>query len=261
MANDPDDLEALFDQISSQRVAEEKAQAPAAAAAPPMPAAPTGKEDAPSRDALKQQYDEIKDAYDIFQRVGTLTRNLHDALRELGYDKKLDSAVGSLPDARARLTYIANLTGQAAEKSLSCVEKGQDAAGKLEKDAVGLRDRWDKLYAKQLSLEEFKSLAGDTRSFLQKLPETSGQFNGLFLDIMMAQDFHDLTGQVINKIVNIAQTLEESLVKLLLDATPPEKRVDAADSWLNGPVINAQGRSDVVSSQEQVDDLLASLGF
>ncbi|WP_205073992.1 protein phosphatase CheZ [Parvibium lacunae] len=255
MANDPDDLEALFDQISSQRVAEEKSKEAPAASAAQTAAAPANAQD------VKAQYDQVKDAYDIFQRVGTLTRNLHDALRELGYDKKLDSAVGSLPDARARLTYIANLTGQAAEKSLSCVEKGQDTAGKLEADAVNLRDRWEKLYAKQLSVDEFKALAGDTRGFLQKLPETSGQFNGLFLDIMMAQDFHDLTGQVINKIVNIAQTLEESLVKLLLDATPPEKRVDAADSWLNGPVINAQGRTDVVSNQEQVDDLLASLGF
>lgn len=242
-----EDLEALFDQIASQRVAETApvvAAAPVAASAAPAPAGePNGDE-----------------PYDIFQRVGLLTRNLHDALRELGYDKAIDSAVGKLPDARARLSYIANLTGQAAEKALSKSEIGTGIQQQIEADAMVLRGKWEDVFAGRVSVDEFKAHAVATRAFLEGLPERTGQASSLFTDIMLAQDFHDLTGQVINKIVNIAQSLEDQLVKLLLDTTPPEKRNDVESDWLNGPVIDTK-RDDVVTNQGQVDDLLASLGF
>jgi len=80
-------------------------------------------------------------------------------------------------------------------------------------------------------------------------------------DIMMAQDFHDLTGQVVAKVVSLAAELEDSLVKLLVQAAPPEQAQKVESSILNGPVVNPEGRSDVVANQGEVDDLLASLGF
>ncbi len=82
----------------------------------------------------------------------------------------------------------------------------------------------------------------------------------LLTDIMMAQDFHDLTGQVIQKVLKLAADFEAQLVKLLVESTPPEKRTAQTD-WMNGPVVDAKGRDDVVTSQAQVDDLLESLGF
>jgi chemotaxis protein CheZ len=247
-----EDLEALFDQIAEQRASDEKKTAPAAPAAasqsaeaaPAAATAPAGTE-----------------PYDIFTRVGVLTRNLHDALRELGYDKTIDLAVGSLPDARARLTYIANLTGQAAEKALTKAELGLGLQQQVEADAVRLSAAWDDLFAGRMSLEQFKASAIETHEFLRGLPQRSGAAGALFTDIMLAQDFHDLTGQVIGKIATIAQNIEDQLVKLLIDATPPEKREEVECSWLNGPVIDAAKRDDVVTSQGQVDDLLASLGF
>ena len=80
-------------------------------------------------------------------------------------------------------------------------------------------------------------------------------------DIMMAQDFHDLTGQVVAKVVTLANDLEDSLLKLLVSVVPPDQREKVDASILNGPVVNAEGRTDVVSNQGEVDDLLASLGF
>jgi len=236
-----EDLEALFDQIASARAAGESAKPAADAAAP---AAITGE----------------REPYDIFHRVGQLTRNLHDALRELGYDKCIDSAVGKLPDARARLSYIANLTGQAAEKALSKAEIGTGIQQQIEADATALGQRWEDVFAGRMGVEEFKVHAEATHAFLTGLPERTGQASSLFTDIMLAQDFHDLTGQVIHKIVGIAQNLEDQLVKLLLDTTPPEKRGEVESDWLNGPVIDTR-RDDVVTNQGQVDDLLASLGF
>jgi chemotaxis protein CheZ len=242
-----EDLEALFDQIAEQRANDQKHAAPAAAAPAPAPEAQAGDSSG-------------TEPYDIFKRVGVLTRNLHDALRELGYDKSIDQAVGALPDARARLTYIANLTGQAAEKALTKAELGLGIQQQVEADAVRLSGGWDELFAGRMSLEQFKETARETHEFLRGLPQRSSSAGALFTDIMLAQDFHDLTGQVIGKIASIAQNIEDQLVKLLIDATPPEKREEVESTWLNGPVIDAK-RDDVVTNQGQVDDLLASLGF
>ena len=206
----------------------------------------------------------------MFHRVGQLTRTLHDALRELGYDRNLASAVQDLPDARDRLNYIATLTGQAAERVLGAVERGQAAQRGLTQDSAQLAARWEELYAGALSIEEFKALAGQTRGFLRALPQRTGDIDAQLHEIMMAQDFHDLTGQVIGRVVSLAQSLEAQLVALLLDARPEsaaqgDARVAAAQGgagqWLTGPAINAAGRSDVVANQAQVDELLDSLGF
>ena len=194
------------------------------------------------------------------RRVGTLTRNLHDALRALGYDKALDSAMGQIPDARARLGYIANLTGQAAEKALAKSEQGRAIQDGLEAAALALEARWEAATASPGALEGFGQLSADTRLFLRQVPALAAQSREVFTDIMLAQDFHDLTGQVIQKIVAIAQGIEDQLLVLLMESTPPEKRGAADVAGLNGPVIDAT-RSDVVAGQAQVDDLLASLGF
>jgi chemotaxis protein CheZ len=236
------DMEALF-----ERVAGERASAPATVkAAQAAPAAqPAGAEG---------------DPFDVFQRVGSITRKLHDALRELGYDQTIDQAVNSLPDTRARLTYIATLTGKAAERTLNAVEQGKAVQEAVRADAARLSADWERLYARQVDVEEFRALGRETRTFLGGLPERTAQIDAQLLEIMMAQDFHDLTGQTVQRIAKIVQFLEEQLVKLLIDSTPPDKRSQLKDEFLNGPVIDAT-RSDVVADQGQVDNLLESLGF
>ena len=255
---DTEDLEALFDQISAQSAAERDATAKAVAtvaeaAVPAASAAAPAAGEAPAGEALTP--------YDVFQRIGTVTRSLHDALRELGYDKNVESAVGSLPDARARLAYVASLTGKAAERVLGAVERGQAQQAEMRKAADALASRWASLHAGKLSVDEFKQLAADTHAHFVALPAETAKVDAELSEIMMAQDFHDLTGQVINRITQVAQSLEDQLVKLLVDATPPEKRAGVEEGFLNGPVIDARGRDDVVTSQTQVDDLLESLGF
>ncbi|MDH4190739.1 MAG: protein phosphatase CheZ [Betaproteobacteria bacterium] len=200
-------------------------------------------------------------SHDVFVRIGLLTRNLHDALRELGYDRAVGEAVSTLPDARARLTYIADLTGRAAERVLTAAETGRDIQNDLENAARALGERWGALDAEALPPAQ-RAAIGGTREFLVRVADDAQRTNSQLTEIMLAQDFHDLTGQVIQRVANLAQTLEEQLVKLLLDASPPEQRAKAGDtSVLAGPVINAQAAGDSVTNQSQVDDLLASLGF
>jgi len=203
-------------------------------------------------------------AEEIYQRVGLLTRTLHNALRELGYDKQLSDARGNLPDARDRLTYIARVTGEAAEKVLNGVDQARGVQEGLAKRALELRTRWLAVgaYAGKggRATPAGQALVEETCAFFEGVGGQADATNAILTDIMMAQDFHDLTGQVIRKVVALATTLEEQLLKLLLEASPPESRKKLEET-LEGPVVNYEGRADVVSDQAGVDDLLASLGF
>jgi chemotaxis protein CheZ len=199
--------------------------------------------------------------HDVFQRLGALTRSLHDALRQLGYDKCVEDAVGMLPDARERLDYIANLTGKAAERVLGAAERAKAAQASVLAGSRGLGQSWDRLLAEDASPAALKALGGETRAYLSAASATAGEVDRELTEIMLAQDFHDLTGQVIQRITKLAQVLEDQLVKLLLDATPPGRRRDVPEGPLAGPVISAAGRDDVVTSQTEVDEMLASLGF
>ena len=196
----------------------------------------------------------------MFERLGTLTRQLHDALRELGYDQALERAAKEIPETRDRLGYIARLTGQAAERALAAVEVGQALQREVHDRAERLSVGWEKFFAQTITLEEFRALAYETRLFMAETQGKSDATNAQLTEIMMAQDFHDLTGQVINKMTGLIQNLEGQLLKFVIESAPADKLAEL-DRDLEGPVINAAGRGDVVTDQAQVDDLLESLGF
>jgi chemotaxis protein CheZ len=197
----------------------------------------------------------------VINKVGHLTRTLHDSLRELGYDKNLERAAATIPDARDRLNYVATMTQQAAEKVLNATDAAQPIVERIEVESQRLAREWQKLFDKQMDVEQFKNLALQTRAFLTDVPKQTKVTNAYLMEIMMAQDFQDLTGQVIKKIVDVTQQMEKHLVELLVEYPPSTANPDAYVGMLNGPVVNAAGRSDVVTSQDQVDELLESMGF
>lgn len=201
----------------------------------------------------------------VICRVGQLTRALHDNLRELGYDRRLEKAASEVPEARDRLAYVAVMTEQAAERSLNATEIAKPIQDGLAAEASGLSGRWQQLFdgqgSGQLDSDAFKQLVTQTRNYLDDVPRRANATNAQLMDIMMAQDFQDLTGQVIKKITEMVKNLEQELVRLLLDNIPADKKGEASTELMNGPVVNPEGRSDVVTNQNQVDDLLASLGF
>jgi chemotaxis protein CheZ len=190
---------------------------------------------------------------EVYQQIGSITRLLHDTLRQLGVMPKLQLATDGLPDARSRLTYIATKTAQAAEKVLNSVDQA-----KLDHAAIADATR---AMAASIVADPVRAVAsGQLMNFVQDVESRTASIDGHLTDIMMAQDFHDLTGQVVAKVVTLANDLEDSLVKLLLQVVPPEQREKVDPNVLNGPVVNPEGRADVVSNQGEVDDLLASLG-
>ncbi len=238
-SGDSDELQALFDSVVSQVAQPEEASGAHLDAEPTAPQGST----------------------QVFNRLGQMTRELHNTLRELGYDKVLEDTARAIPDARQRLSYIVQMTEQAASRVLNATEIAKPIQDGLQAQSEALGQRWDKVFANQLSPDEFKALAADTQAFLRVVPQQVSATNEQLMEIMMAQDFQDLTGQVIKKVVDLAQNMETQMLNVLLEAMPADVRVEAPSGLLNGPVINAEGRSDVVSTQTQVDDLLESLGF
>ncbi|MBV1776988.1 protein phosphatase CheZ [Burkholderiaceae bacterium DAT-1] len=201
----------------------------------------------------------------MFSSIGQLTRKMHDALRELGYDKSLEKAAAAIPDARDRLSYIATLTEQAANRTLNAIDVAQPIQDKVEAESEVLSREWDRLFNKQMTVDEFRDLAIKTREHLKRTTDQARSTNQQLLEIMMAQDFQDLTGQVIKKVVEMAKEMEGGLLEFLVQFSPAAGKTptvaDTSPDLLNGPVYKTEGRTDVVTNQEQVDDLLASLGF
>jgi chemotaxis protein CheZ len=278
MTDAADDFDALFDEVAAQRAS--------TAAAPPPPAASA------SEDELEALFDRVAldqmasarpadpvaalgvdaeaevqapagadtSAADkpMFERLGGIVRLLHDSLRELGYDKALTEASSQIVDAQDRLEYVASLTEQAANKVLNTLDEGMPAQDVLSKKARDMDKRWSELFAGKLSIEEFKALAGDAQQFAQAVAEATEAEKARLLDIMMAQDFQDITGQLIKKVVLITKTVEHELAELLRDNAPPEVREKLANkpALMSGPSMPS-----VALDQDNVDDLLADLGF
>ncbi|MDA8225708.1 MAG: protein phosphatase CheZ [Betaproteobacteria bacterium] len=182
---------------------------------------------------------------ELLSRVGQITRTLHDSLRALGLDKVVQDAARDIPDVRDRLNYVMSMTEQAAQRVLNATDTAIPLQEQIARAATALCADSTNASLKQ----ELTEIAGKADRTKQQL-----------MDIMMAQDFQDLTGQVIRRIIELAHELESQLVQMLVDYAPAEQRKEANAGLLNGPQIH-KDREDVVADQEQVDDLLSSLGF
>ena len=197
---------------------------------------------------------------DLIHRVAQVTRTLRISMRELGLDQAIQDAAHAIPDARERLHYVAQMTEQAANRVLNATEQIQPWQDSMQRDAKALDARWQDWFDHPVELDQARSLVDDTRTFLKDVPEKTQSSQNNLMEIIMAQDFQDLTGQVIMKMLGVISAIETELLQVLIDSVPEEKR-EEAKTLLNGPVINPEGKDDVVTNQDQVDDLLASLGF
>ena len=189
----------------------------------------------------------------VHQQLGEMARQLHDTLAQLGLMPRLGELTDCLPDARSRLSYIATKTGEAAEKVLNLVDSAKAEHGSIADTTRRM--------ALSIVADPVKAVAsGSVMNFVGDVEASTARIDRHLTDIMMAQDFHDLTGQVVAKVVKLAGDIEDQLLKLLVLTAPAGQR-QADPTLLQGPVVDPTGRTDVVANQEQGDDLLASLGF
>lgn len=198
---------------------------------------------------------------EVLCRVGHMTRALHESLRGLGLDKLIEKAASDIPDARDRLDYVARLSEQAAKKVLDATDAASPLQDAIETRSAELSASWQMMLEGSPSEADWRALAQRTIASLDESRSAAVATRSELMNIMMAQDFQDLTGQVIGRITGIAQNLEKQLVQVLIDFAPSEIKRELDNGLLNGPQIKPEGKSEVVADQGQVDDLLDSLGF
>lgn len=208
---------------------------------------------------LNMQADNAKE---IFVRIGQLTRLLRDSMANLGLEQAIMEVADAFPNTRDRLNYVVGKTSQAADRALTSVEVARPLQEGLSDSATVLSTRWDAWFENPQPLDDARELVKSTRNFLHQVPDVTQQTNRQLTEIMMAQDFQDLTGQVLQSLMHVIETVEKELISVLVE-NMNERDMDAQtdDAHLkNGPQIDTSAEG-IVASQEQVDDLLESLGF
>lgn len=213
-----------------------------------------------------------RESNELFSEVGKLTRTLHNSLVDFKLDQKLEQMTQeSIPDAQSRLQYVISETEKAANSTMDAVERSMPIAEQLNERFGSLIPNWKKLMQRQLELGEFKSLCHELDELLLDAQNDSAKLNSMLTEVLMAQGYQDLTGQVIKRVIELVSEVESGLVEMLETFSEHEtSEVDEKAQSLQetddkvkaeGPVIDNKGRDDIVQSQDDVDDLLSSLGF
>lgn len=204
---------------------------------------------------------------ELFAEIGKLTRQLHNSMTNFQIDSRInDLANADIPDAKERLNYVISRTEDAANKTMDAVESIFPVVENIQSQIKQINPFWDKLMHNDLDLGEFKLLCVEIDKFLKMTNFEADNMHSLMTDVLMAQDFQDLTGQVIRKVIDLVIEVEESLINMLtaFGVSDPEQKGSALKPGKNlveGPIVNTTDRDDVVSGQDDVDDLLSSLGF
>jgi chemotaxis protein CheZ len=194
---------------------------------------------------------EPPDAAEVYRQLGQITRQLHDALEQLGVMPRLQQSAQDLPDVRSRLQYVMRKSGEAAARALSAVERA-----KAERERIGQAAR---RLAEAIDLDATAAGRGAAAA-LAELRAAGARIDDELTEILLAQDFHDLTGQVVAQVAALAIELEDNLVDLLLRAAPDEP-IPPSRRRFGGPAVDAGARAEVARDQQEVDALLAGLGF
>jgi len=204
----------------------------------------------------------------LFQEVGRLTRELHDSINGFVMDSRLvDIAEQEMPNAAERLRYVITTTEQAANTTLGAVEDSLPLADSLRSDAHHLSEQWAKFNSRQMSVDDFRALSSELSQFLEATQANSEELHNKLSEVLMAQGYQDLTGQVIRKVIDLVNDVEHKLVELVRlsghHALQDKQAVDPGpkDTKGQGPAVPGVDKGDRVADQDDVDDLLSSLGF
>ena len=212
---------------------------------------------------------ELTNNAEMLNRIGHVTRMLHDSLSGLGLSKILEQVAVDIPNARDRLNYVARMTEQAAERVLNATDVAIPLQAAMFVGAQGMNTRWEAVLAQPSLKSEYDLAVHETLLFLSNTEQKTLEAKAILMDIMMAQDFQDLTGQIIKKITALANDLEQQLLQVLIDFSPvtstnvnsPKKETETSTLPINVQPVDQQHTTDNATNQSQVDDLLDSLGF
>ncbi|MGM0592954.1 MAG: protein phosphatase CheZ [Pseudomonadota bacterium] len=209
----------------------------------------------------------------LFQELGKLTRQFHEALNNFRLDSRITRfAEKEFPDARERLRHVVDMTAKSADRSLTATEESMPICDNIQQQAEQFKAQWQRFTQREMSADEFRQLSVELNDFFDELGRGSTQLRTNLNEVVMAQDFQDLTGQIIERVITLVDEMEDSLVELIRisgqdlvpNEAPGEKRKEPEQDKLKGTGPTIPGVDDaqeVVSGQDEVDDLLSSLGF
>jgi len=228
----------------------------------------------PAVEGLIERLSHIREQ-SLFQELGKMTRQLHDSLTSFAVDSRVQSlAESDIPDAKARLNHVIEMTESSANRTLNAVEDTLPIAEQLQSVANTLHEKWGRFRNKDMNVEEFRGMSQEIDEFLSVTKDNAGQIHSNLSDVMMAQEFQDLTGQILRRVITLVQEVEDNLVELIRLSGGAERETESA-----APAVQETGNSDdvmrgvgpqvpgvgddngSVSGQDEVDDLLSSLGF
>jgi len=192
-----------------------------------------------------------------------MTRSLHKSLLDLGDQTGLARAAGEIPNARERLAYVLTMTEQAVSRVLNAVDALTPDAEAGGNEATRLLETWAQCADKRRDSSEYRSAMAETLDYLRRSEARSEVARERLMEIVMAQEFQDLTGQVIKKVVDLASEMEVRLLAILRQVAPNGAMAKKADDGLlNGPAMpSAVAADQAIGSQADVDSLLDELGF
>ena len=216
----------------------------------------------------------MQNSAELFAEVGKLTRQLHDSLANFHLDPRIAGLANEvIPDAQMRLSYVIDETEKAANQTMDAVESSMPIAENLQTQISDVKQRWDKLMVRDMDVNEFKDTCHSVDQLLVLADKELNQLSGCLTEVLMAQGFQDLTGQVIRRVIELVTEVQDSLVSMLTmfgNMVPHENMpeldevkslTESYSGKAEGPIIDSAKRDDVVQDQDDVDDLLSSLGF
>ncbi len=216
---------------------------------------------------VKQQLAKLSESREneLFQEIGKLTRELHEALNNFQVDSRLvDLTHKDMPDTRERLNYVIDTTEAAAHKTLGFIDETLPLANELQETAAKLDASWHRFRNREMSVEEFRELSREIEAYLPSVSTHARQIHHNLSEVTLAQGFQDLTGQVLRQVIGLVEEVEDNLVRLVKLAgqpNPNSKPAEVDPLKAEGPQMNANKKANVVNNQDDVDDLLSSLGF
>ncbi|MGK0444778.1 MAG: chemotaxis protein CheZ [Bermanella sp.] len=223
---------------------------------------------------LIQDLQKVRDE-NLYQEIGQLTRALHESIKNFKLNGNISGAGSDIDEAHEGLSYVVEMTAKAANKTMDKVDESMPLSEAISNEASEINQEWNRFLNKEMSADEFRDLTKRISTFLENTNTNTRKLNGNLSDILLAQDFQDLTGQVIQRITTMITDVESRLVNLVAMAGHVDqmtgiqhKEPDKAETEIEddpnkgvGPQLNAEDNEDVASNQDDVDDLLSSLGF
>jgi len=221
---------------------------------------------------LIQDLQKVRDE-NLYQEIGHLTRALHESIKNFKLDSKIQGAGSDIDEAQEGLQYVVEMTAKAANKTMDKVDESMPLSQSIASEAFEIKQEWTRFLNKEMSAKEFRELTKRVSQFLENTEGSTKKLNANLSDILLAQDFQDLTGQVIQRITTMITDVESRLVNLVAMAGHVDQmtgiqhneiKVQEKEEDINkgvGPQLNSEDNEDVASNQDEVDDLLSSLGF